>query len=148
MGTYSNPAVRTRKYEVVSCSIVADSNRLLPSKIVSRHLPMKSARKLANFDQVQSKTRYSRKPVRLIPPPIWTNGPIPPDYSHRSKAVEPNASARFSGWMDDGHCPYVPPVSWFESGSVLIRFLANRAIRSDAIVRATIKIRTAITLRS
>ena len=29
----ANPAVRTRKHEVVSCSVAVVSNRLLPSKI-------------------------------------------------------------------------------------------------------------------
>ena len=54
----ANPTVRTRKHEVVSCS-VAGSNRLFPSKIASPLLPRKSARRLPVSRQVLKETTCS-----------------------------------------------------------------------------------------
>ena len=71
-------------HEVVSCD--ADvSNRPFPSKIVSTHSPKKSASEPCNSGPARKEKRYSREPVRRTSRLILMIGPIPPDYSRRSK---------------------------------------------------------------
>jgi hypothetical protein len=61
----ANLAVRTRKHKVVSCSVAADTNKPIPSKIVSPLSPTKPVRELPDFDLDLREMPYQRKPTKL-----------------------------------------------------------------------------------
>jgi hypothetical protein len=117
IGSECDPCVRTRKYEVVSCS-VAIPNNSFPFRTDYRRGPLLFASRLQRFQPVPSETPCSRKPGRPTQRPTLTVGQTHQDCSHRSNHAIERLGTKVTPYRSlRGHLGHLTALTlsrWFE----------------------------------